>query len=657
VSESAPRPDRSWVEAGIAASLSAVVFAIYALGACPTIYVGDSGELVTAVATLGIPHPSGYPLYVLLGKLFTLLVPAGSIAFRMSLFSAAFGATTAGLLYRLGREVGLGRPSAALSGLLFAFCPSVWAEANVQRVYTLNAFFVVLATLWAFRWFRTRRDGTLVMAFFIVGLGATNHTFMAVYAIGLVIWAISVDPVLLKRGGVLLRSGVSFAVGLLPYVYLPLRSRANPRLDWGNPETLGNFLHVVTRRDFWDRKWITGPLDLIPITADWARSLGTETLWVGAFLSAVGVLAALLGRRRSLVLLPLVVMAGNLGAMALHGSRTDLFIWHRYYIPSYAMLAVLAGWGAQALAERLPPKTGVGLLVLPLVLCIHGYRSQDRHRYRVAEDFSETVLNAIPPGGHLSASDDNILFVLMYLHIAERKRPDLDLILQGVGGAELQPLHFEPETDPIFFTDHPNWNLPELEIVGAGVVFRPWRRGKPFAPAAITKWELDGETDPAVPKDYLTQNLIGHFHYMLGVTLERTNWPKAREQYDVAARASPYNDVLFYNLGLIFRGHGLVDEALAAFKRSRENNPREILNPKHPRAVDRVTEMEAEKARLGALEKDLALDPIARQAAPGTEAYHLRLATLCGNAGETAAAEGHRLRALEARARRSEPAR
>ena len=46
-------------------------------------------------------------------------------------------------------------------------------------------------------------------------------------------------------------------------------------------------------------------------------------------------------------------MAANLGAMALHGSRTDLFIWHRYYIPSYFMAALLAGMGRAALGERI----------------------------------------------------------------------------------------------------------------------------------------------------------------------------------------------------------------------------------------------------------------------------------------------------------------
>ena len=91
------------------------VFAVYALGACPTIYVGDSGELTTAVAVLGIPHPTGYPLYVLLGKLWTLLFPVGSIAWRMSLFSAACGALACGLLYRLGRRLDLHPVAAAFA--------------------------------------------------------------------------------------------------------------------------------------------------------------------------------------------------------------------------------------------------------------------------------------------------------------------------------------------------------------------------------------------------------------------------------------------------------------------------------------------------------------------------------------------------------------
>ena len=106
---------------GVAAlMLAAGLFAIYAAGASPTIYVGDSGELVTAVHLLGIPHPTGYPLYVLLGKLWTLLVPFGSIAWRMSLFSAACAAAASAALFLLARREARLDPLPALTAAMNA---------------------------------------------------------------------------------------------------------------------------------------------------------------------------------------------------------------------------------------------------------------------------------------------------------------------------------------------------------------------------------------------------------------------------------------------------------------------------------------------------------------------------------------------------------
>src|SRR3989304_9859212 len=64
-------------------------FTVYLLTLAPTIYIEDAAEFAAAVPTLGITHPSGFPLYMLLGKLFTILVPFGNMAFRVNLFSAA----------------------------------------------------------------------------------------------------------------------------------------------------------------------------------------------------------------------------------------------------------------------------------------------------------------------------------------------------------------------------------------------------------------------------------------------------------------------------------------------------------------------------------------------------------------------------------------
>ncbi|HXI04680.1 MAG TPA: DUF2723 domain-containing protein [Candidatus Saccharimonadales bacterium] len=666
----------------LAAGLAAALFTFYGLGASRTIYVGDSGELTTAVYLLGIPHPSGYPLFVLLGKLWTLLVPAGSIAFRMSLFSAACAGAACGLLFLLGRAMRLAMPAAILGSLILAFSPSFWSQSNIQRVYTLDALFVALATFAAWKWHESagggsgvpaspaQRDRWLILCFFLCGLGASNHLFMGVLGVCAGIYAVFRSPRILSRPATIAWSGAAMAAGLLPYLYLPLRSRMDPRLDWGNPETLSGFLHVVFREDFWNRAWIERPLDLVPITIDYLHGLGLEMAWAGLLLALAGLL--LRPRLGRFVVLPLMVMGTNLATMALHGSRTDIFIWHRYYIPSYIMAALLAAAGWDAILLRLhdraaaPPgsageKTsgsrslraaslqaaGWLALAVPAVLLASGWGEFDRSRYRVAEAFSREVLASVPPGTHLIATDDNILFTCMYLNFVEGVRPDIDLILQGVGEAQLPPLKFNPDTDPVYFTHHPNWNQPGLEIVPVGLTFRAWRAGRPWPEPSPVPPRLAGEDDPRVPKDYLTQNLIGQFHYMKGVTAEPRDWINAEREFRKAMSAAPHNDVLFYNLGLIYRRNGLLDQALAMFRRSHELNPRHLASNDRPNASDRIDEVTAELQSLHRLEAQLSEDPSLQGLAPESEKWHLGMAALLASRGEEIYARGHSLRALE----------
>jgi tetratricopeptide (TPR) repeat protein len=654
---------------GVAALLAVALFAIYAAGACPTIYVGDSGELVAAVHVLGIPHPSGYPLYVLLGKLWTLLVPLGSIAYRMSLFSAACAALAVAAVSAAARQLDLPLPAALLSALLFAFAPSFWGEANVQRVYALNALFAALATYTALRWDARRDPRWFAATFFVCGLGAANHTFMVVYAgafaaavaLRLAARVRSEGPAAALRAlglvwgraaGVatgalrtLAASAVAGAVGLLPYLYLPLRARADPPLDWGDPRTLDRFLAVVLRRDFWERAYYERASDLLVIARDYGASIATELTWAGAALAVIGLVA---GRRCAWPrLLFALVMLGNLAVMAAHGSRSDLFIWHRYYLPSYMMAALLAGRGGALVVSYLPNALRVAPLVIPAVLLAAGWRQFDRSGFRIADAYSRAVLQALPPGASLIATDDNILFVLIYLTMVEGLRPDVNLILQGVGGADLPPLRFNPDTEPLFFTHHPNWDRPDLDIVPVGLVFQARRGGQPLPEPTISFWELPGERDPAVPKDYLTANLIGQLHYMLGFTFERRDWRRARGQFALAAAAAPDNDVLFYNLGLVYERNGLLDDALTAFERSQAINPRHVAGAGRARASDRIAEITAERQRLAAVEQSLVGDPSLAGVAPGSSTYHLRLADLLAARGEPVAARGQRLRAAE----------
>jgi tetratricopeptide (TPR) repeat protein len=160
--------------------------------------------------------------------------------------------------------------------------------------------------------------------------------------------------------------------------------------------------------------------------------------------------------------------------------------------------------------------------------------------------------------------------------------------------------------------------------------------------------ELPGESDPRVPKDMLTRHLIGGYHYMRGLTYERLDWLRAREELEKAAAAAPDNDVLFYNLGLIYGRNGLLDDALAAFQRCRAINPRPLASGSHPLASDRIAEARAEIERIRAVESALAGSPALAGLPEGSGERYAATALLLENRGERVAARGARLRALEA---------
>ena len=674
------------IDAIVATAIGILTFVVYAIGACRTIYVGDSGELVAAADMLGIPHPSGYPLYVILGKIWSTLVPLGSVAFRMSLFSGFAAALAVSLVFLIARRIDLGFAASITAALLLGFSPSFWAEATVQRVYSLNALFVALATLSALRWRDTGTRRDLFIVFLVCGLGATNHTFMGMFAIALALAVLIRHPGRALEGKTMGAAAAGLAAGLLPYLYLPIRSRMNPALDWGNPESLDGFLDVALRRGFWHRKWLEEASDIFIILGDYLQSFGSETLWIGALLAVIGlgwtigfskdatqakrkgkgrskkkgdvaeaahVRAAPPGAARFLVLLGLLVMAGNVGSLALHGSRLDLFEWHRYYIPSYLMLALFAALGTEAISRALPSRVAWAALLAPLALLATGFDAADRSDYRIADDYSRTLLESLPQGSTLVAADDNVLFSLIYLHYVERVRPDVRLILQGVAEAAPRSLNLDGSEGAVLFTHHPNQFVEGVRFVPVGLAFQATPQGAELPPITVEKRELDGEDDPAVPRDYLTRSLLAEFHFMKGTTLHREGWPLAQQEFRKAMAAAPDYSALFYNLGLTYANNGLVDEAVAMFERVDEIDPRGVPRPDGRRALggDRVRDLAPEQQRLRHLDDELRLSEPMQGLEEGTPEYHRTLARLLVARGEALAARGHGLRAIEIEAR------
>ena len=150
---------------GLPAGLAAVLYLGTAARTITWEHGGADGPELAAVAyLLGVAHPTGYPLYTMLGHLFTLL-PIGEVAFRMALFSTACGCVAvtlvAAMVRRLSPEDDSSRIfGAGAGGLSLAVAPLFWSQANVTEVYSLNMALLSCALLLLAIW-RPGRDVVL----------------------------------------------------------------------------------------------------------------------------------------------------------------------------------------------------------------------------------------------------------------------------------------------------------------------------------------------------------------------------------------------------------------------------------------------------------------------------------------------------------------
>jgi len=111
--------------------------ALYARTAAPSVLSGDSAEFQFAAPLLGVPHPTTYPLYVLLGKLATLVIPLYDMARRVTLVSAGCAALAVALFFLLARRLGISTPAATIAALALGFAPGLWNAATLPEVYAL----------------------------------------------------------------------------------------------------------------------------------------------------------------------------------------------------------------------------------------------------------------------------------------------------------------------------------------------------------------------------------------------------------------------------------------------------------------------------------------------------------------------------------------
>ena len=456
-----------------AGAVALALFALYALTTPRTVSLEDDSLFVLSCYFLGIEHPPGYPLFTLIGHLFTYL-PVGSVAYRVHLASALFGALSAGAAWLCMRRLIPGVLPAYVAALALGLSPVFWSQSIIAEVYTLNTFFLLLLVVLGLE--AERRPGLLPWMALVFGLSLANHyplMLLAAPAFAVLLWPLRAE--LLRRIGLLL---ILVVVGLLPYAWLVRRSWSGlPISFYGELDSVTEILFFLSRAGYAevDHSPTAGWLDKVRYLTFVGRELLVQFAVIGTAVAAAGF--ALQWRKlgqRIAAFLTISFLMPSVVLVLLLGFDYDVFrkhIFHVYPLPAYAIGALWLGLGFGWLVERyaLPRARALaaGAALLALVAAVGAYVNL-RANHEWAARYAQTVLKLLPPNAVVWGQGDADLLPMAYFHMVEEMRPDVTLYqAQGLilGNRLFHPLRtdqqvadrilrefIEEQTAPVVFT-------------------------------------------------------------------------------------------------------------------------------------------------------------------------------------------------------------
>ena len=386
----------------------------------------DGGDLITAATTLGIPHPSGYPTYVLLGQLFSWL-PFGEIAWRFNLFSAVSTIGACWCLYQSVVHLTQVRIAGVISAWLLAFTPLVWSQAIITEVYALNLFCVAWL-LWLA--LKAPSDGK--------GLGFWLGLSFGL-ALGVHLTIVLLVPVLLGRLNNLTWKQwrwvlLGLGLGLLIFAYLPLRA-GRGAITWGTPDTFSGFVALVSGQIYQGYVFALPAEQLVP---RFLALLGylTETGIISLTLFGLGIWQVWVSHEFGSITRADLGWAGvTISAYSLYalGYRTaDSYV---YLLPIFVLLSFGAGIGLAQLQRVQPVSIKIVSLILALAILWGAMQTAQRLSLRqdtVATQFWQAILSQAPADAVLLTYQDNHTFTLWYAHYALQQRPDVSIVDTGL---------------------------------------------------------------------------------------------------------------------------------------------------------------------------------------------------------------------------------
>jgi hypothetical protein len=386
---------------------------VYAASLEGAVSYWDTGESQVVPWIFGIAHPTGFPAFTLAAGIFAHLFPVGEVAWRIALFSAIAMSAACWAIFASLRELTCEVWIALGASWVFAFGEVAWTRGTRAEVHALAAGLAALTLYFCVRWYVRGEPRAFALGALSWGLAIATHPVTALLAPALLVALFARVRTLRLR--TLAQGLLLFACGVALYAYLPIRSaivthaRLDPTLALGDPpgKAFWDMNHPATWAGF--RSFVSGSdygaLQSFP------AALSPETYRTGAppfFISlwreftALGILAAAAGgialARSRLWLAIALFFAAIVPAIFAFGYPVEADI-ARYFLIPFIVTAILAGYGANAIAQGMPELRVVSALIVPAIvvtLLILNRSTFEQPKSSGAEGLIRTVQGATP---------------------------------------------------------------------------------------------------------------------------------------------------------------------------------------------------------------------------------------------------------------------
>lgn len=417
-----------------AITLWVIIFSVYLKTLAPTVGFIDSGELSTVALTLGIAHPTGYPLFTLLCKVFTMLPISGDEIVRLNIFSALLTSTAAVIffffiiellkIFKKEKKDSI-LTASFLSTLILAFSKTFWTQAVSIEVYSLHLLLISTVLFLFVKAINTNHKKMWIVFAFLVGLSFTNHLTTILLAPALLYWFFTEFGLNKNTFKKILYLIPPFFVGLSVYLYLPIRASQHPLMNWGDPQTVGKLWWHFTGKQF--RVWMFSSSEAARKQLNYFfENLSSEYHFIILIVAVVGFIVLLFNSRRIFVFTMLLFVT-----CVSYAINYDIHDIDSYFLLAFISLAIFVSVGIQKIIDGYEGKT-VSIIALIILVGLSGvqlfanYDKVDQKNNYLVEDYTKNILLNLPKNSIvLSYQWDYFVSASYYFQHVKNIRPDI----------------------------------------------------------------------------------------------------------------------------------------------------------------------------------------------------------------------------------------